>query len=632
MTFGIATCRFRVRTEPGPSGHLRVVPSLDVEVGGGGAGVQATIDFFRTDLGSGSTLALPRLGLWAHFGRSDGGAEPLALEVPELAPAPAVRVEAVRVGIELDAQRRPNFVLAADRVQIGIHGYPTLDLTSTDALMDAAGAAVDDVVGKLFDALGDAAGAARLLLGIAAPAGHPTVPTISLPALAADPLGAVRGYWQTVLTAHPDAFAELLGVVRDVVGSAATVGVAVAGTGTGADPWRVPLATGFELQVFANGSELHLALAGTTRVDTLGARCTVVEGTISLEVATVDLASGHASVMTGLAAVLALRGRGLAPERAVLDLGPTRIEADRVGIAIRWAPAGGLRFALDAPNLGIVVDDVRVPLPLPTPGAALDAALWAGVETIVGLLAPHGPSWLASIVELLGWSGRSGGGRRLALADLLAPGADPAAAIRTWLAAVAVRIGPDVVAFLAQILTGTLEGHGLVDGLGTPDRPFAVPLAGGADAPELLVWFPPHGPEVEVAEGQGRALIRVTDEITEWRPGDVGLDAEVLAAALADEATVAGDVADLVWNRDVAGGLEGLVARWTGGDGRIVPPLAAPTGVTVTTLPDVAAGQLLDTFDLDQILDHEPPAVVRVRIATNAAAAFPDAPPSASST
>ena len=179
VTIGIATCRFRLRTEPGPSGHLRVVPSVDVEVGDPGAVVQLTADLLRTDLGTGATTALPRLGLWAHLGRSDGGTEDLALDLPAAAPAiPNVRVEAVRVGVALDDQRRPVFVLAADRVTIGDHDYPTLDLTSTDALMDAVGAAVDQVVGDLLDGLGDLGGAVRLLLGLGAPAGHPTVPTI----------------------------------------------------------------------------------------------------------------------------------------------------------------------------------------------------------------------------------------------------------------------------------------------------------------------------------------------------------------------------------------------------------------------------------------------------------------------
>ena len=473
-------------------------------------------------------------------------------------------------------------------------------------------------------------GAVRLLLGLGAPAGHPTVPTISLPDLAADPMGAVRGYWRTLLTAHPEAITELLGVLRDVLGSASAVGAAITGTGTAADAWRVPLADGLELQVHVVATtEVHVALAGTTRVETLGQGCTSVEGTLAVELATLDLGAGHASLLTGLVGALALRGTTVDPERAVLDLGAARLEADRVGIAMRWAPVGGLRFTLDAPNLGLVADGTTVPLPLPALGEPLDDLAWDALQTLLGLLAPHGPSWLADVVRLLGWSGGTAArnpAARLRLADVVGPGADPAAALRTWLGAVAVELGPDVVAFLSQLLTGTAGTHGLIDGLGTPDQPFALPLAAGADAPELVVWFPPHGPEVRDDAGPDQALVRAGDELVTWRPGNSGLDSDLLARALADEALVARDVADLVWNRDLAGGLEGLVARWAGGDGRVVPPATAPTGVDVVTVPEAAAGQLADVVDLDQLLDHEPPAVIRVRIASNATAAFPDVP------
>ena len=37
-----------------------------------------------------------------------------------------MRVEAVRIGIQLDEDRRPVFVLAADRVDIGTSDYDTL--------------------------------------------------------------------------------------------------------------------------------------------------------------------------------------------------------------------------------------------------------------------------------------------------------------------------------------------------------------------------------------------------------------------------------------------------------------------------------------------------------------------------
>ena len=74
-------------------------------------------------------------------------------------------------------------------------------------------------------------------------------------------------------------------------------------------------------------------------------------------------------------------------------------------------------------------------------------------------------------------------------------------------------------------------------------------------------------------------------------------------------------------------GLDGIVARWSGGDGRIVPPLNPPAGVDVITLEDVAAGQVFDALDLEDLLDHVPPVTLHVRVATSATDLFPDAPP-----
>ena len=117
------------------------------------------------------------------------------------------------------------------------------------------------------------------------------------------------------------------------------------------------------------------------------------------------------------------------------------------------------------------------------------------------------------------------------------------------------------------------------------------------------------------------------DELVRWRPGDPGLTTDTLVAGLEAEAAIAPDVADLIWNRDVAAGLDGIVARWSGGDGRVVPPLNPPAGVDVVTLEDLAAGQLADALDLEDLLDHEPPVTLHVRVATSATDLFPDAPP-----
>ena len=617
VAVGDATFRLGLRSQSGPSGALRIVPTVQATLGSGANRVEAVADLLEADLGGGPTRALPRLALWANLGRSDGGAEPIVLDLPAADPVPAVRVEAVRAGVELNGDRRPVFVLAADRVTIGSHGYATLDLTSTDALMDAAGAAVEQIVSDLLAQLGGAAQVVRLLLGLDPPPNQPAVPTVSLAALAHDPLGAVAGYWRRLVTQHADAVPDLLRVVRDVLAADGAVAGDILGDGTEVSPWRIRLASGFELEAYATGTDLHVTAMGTTSVDTLGARCTVVEGNLGVELATIDLAAGHASVMTGLLATLSLRGRGLDPPRAVLDLGAVRIQADRVAVAIRWAPSGGLRFAVDAPNLVAVVDGTPIPLALPAAGAVDDAAL-AAIEALITVLAPLAPPWLAALAAAAGWTGPQGAAR-LGLTGLAGAGADPVAAIAAWLGPGLPDIGPDAVGFLADLLTGSgpLAGH--LDGEGTPERPFELALTADGAGPTVLAWFPPAGP--------APLLTAADDELVSWRPGDTGLATASLVQALEAEATVDAAVADLIWNRDVAAGLEGLVARWTGGDGRIVPPVNAPAGVDVIALDDVAAGQLADAIDLTDLLDHDPPATFHVVVAPSAAGLFPDAPP-----
>ncbi|WP_123026001.1 DUF6603 domain-containing protein [Mycolicibacterium stellerae] len=616
-TFGDATVRLRVGSVTGPTGQPRLTPEVDVELGQGGRLVRGHLMLFTLDVATGAVTAVPQLAVWGHLGRTPGGAEPVVLDAPAVGPTPAVRVEAVRAGFALDAARKPTFVLAADVVDIGAHSYPTLDLTSTDTLMDVAGTVADDVLDQLLDQLGDVADTVRMLLGLSAPQGHPGVATVSLADILGNPLDAVAGYWHGVLTTHADAVPVVLGVLRNVLASAASAALPVLGSGSADDPWRVPVTDQFELHAYVVGDEVHVSVAGLTRVDTLGQGCTVVEGTLALELAVVDLAARSAQVMTGATAAIRLSGRGLDPERALLDLGPVRLEADYVRIVLGYRASGDSVFSFDAPGLCVVVEDDRIPLALPNPGDVLDDLAWDGVERLIGLVSIAAPPALAPILDLFGWT--PGDRPRLRLADLVGPAADAPTAIGRWLGQLAVVAGPALVSFIADLITSSGVLSGMVSGSGTRSQPFMLPLDTTPRAPELLVWFP--------GAAGGDPFVVAGDEITTWRPGQTGLASEILARSLSDQATVDDDVFDLIWNRPVAAGLDALVSRWTGTDGRIVPPADPPDDVDVVVLDDVPAGNLAAEAELTELLDHDPPVVIRVRIVTDATTAFPDAPP-----
>ncbi|HEX7537186.1 MAG TPA: DUF6603 domain-containing protein, partial [Dermatophilaceae bacterium] len=602
LPIGGADVELSVAVAPAPSGHPRVTPRLAATVAvNADVRVQAVVDLVTLDLATGSATALPRIELSAVAGHASGGPALLTGD-------PACR--AVRVGFGLDAARRPAFVLAADVVDIGTHHYDTLDLTNPDALADAIGAAVGDVLDHLLGRLGaDLATALRVLLGLTAPPGHPAVPTTPVARLVSDPLGAVREYWRVLLADHPEAVVAALQPLRDLVSDATKATTDVSGTGTAADPWTIPLVGPVDLQLFTEESILHVAVGARYVVDTLGQGCTRVESRLRIALVSLDLAAGHATFCSLVEARLAARARGADPA-AQFRIGDADIRADEVGLSAGWRPGSGLAIDVLAPNLAVVTDSGSVPLVLPRIGSdgsvTLDPAGWDGVEQLAALLAETSPApWIANLVTALGW--RFDGTEvphRLRLADLVS---DPSAAVIDWFTGVALE-GRDALVFalhaLARVIGGTASAWGVVHGTGRPDDPYAIPL--GPDSPgipQLAVWLLPDGPS--------RAPTAAARDVRDWRPGTPGLGSGTLAGAIADEATIGTDVADLVSGRpDIAAGLDALVTRWSGTDGRIVPPSVDPAGITVHRLEDVPSSALSGALDLPSILGHAPAAVV----------------------
>ena len=82
VTVGDAEFVVGVRSQPGPSGRLRIVPTVEAHFGTGANRVEAIADLLEADLGGGSITALPRLALWAHLGRRKDGNEPVVLDLP----------------------------------------------------------------------------------------------------------------------------------------------------------------------------------------------------------------------------------------------------------------------------------------------------------------------------------------------------------------------------------------------------------------------------------------------------------------------------------------------------------------------------------------------------------------------
>jgi hypothetical protein len=608
VTFAVGPAQVAagVRVRSGSGGHPIVTPTLSANITQGDFRVSAEVDALDLDLATFSATATPDLSLYAQFGkRSDGGTQLLAGDP---------QVDGLRVGVTLDAARRPNFLLAAEGVVIAGHTYPSLDLTSPDSLAEVAGTVLGNVVNDLLASLGPIGTAIGMLMGVTAPPSAPGATTLVLATFLHDPVGAIRGYWRGLLHDHPSGVVDLLSTLRDLLSDASQGAVAISGAGTDVTPWRIPIAgpVGFDVWSINAGDVLQIAISARYIADSLGQRCTRLESRFALGLVKLDLAAGGAVFLSSVDASLAARARG--STRAVVTLGSLALTADNIGVAASWQPSAGLSFNILAPNLAVTADGVSVPLALPVLAAdgslTLAAAGYDALEKLIGWLASAAPiPWIGQLAAALGWSPkRTDSQPHLRLADLAGT---PAVAIENWLIALALDdagIVSDALEALARMLTGSAGAFGLFAGRGLLDDPYRLAILPLSSSPELAAWLLPDGPEQPVTFAP--AVLR------SWRPGSPGLAPEALADALGAEAAGAGDVSDLISGRpDLVSGFSLLANRWTGSDGRIVPPPSDPTGVTVHRIDNVTADQLAGSIDLAETLGAAPATVIHVAVA-----------------
>ncbi|HEY2925404.1 DUF6603 domain-containing protein, partial [Piscinibacter sp.] len=607
---GAALLTLSLRTDTGPSGNARLTPSLAIELGNNDARVEARADVFRIDLVTGEAFALPSFGVWAAAGRA--GNRILNITAPTVA-----RADTLRIGFGIDAQRRLGFVLAADNVRLGTRDYATLDLTSPDAVMDAAGNAVEDIADELLAGLGSALGLARQLLGLDPPAG---VPAVTLAALMTDPVAAVAGYWQQ-LVANTTAANTVLSALRSAITDASEAVSVVSGLGTLESPWRLPVIGPLAFEVAADGAKLHIGLAAATEVEDLGQHCTVVTTRIAAQIARIDLAARSAALLGNVEATLTARERGANPRRARLALGDAAaVVADHVGLRLAWSPDAGISANVSAPHLRLELDAIDVPIALPVIGTdgsvTLPAEAWDGVEALIGHLGTLIGGVVGDVARALGWAesvreagGVARSGARLRLADIVAT---PEAALRDWLPRLAMsELGERALELIADLFGGLGAARGVIAGSGRPHDPYRFALADGL--PNIAVWFPPDGLEPVVTAAH--------QAIRSWRPGRPGLSTASLAAALRNEAEVAEEVRALVEGRDLDAGFTALVQRLVGGDGRIVAPAQPPTGVTIRRV-GVGASQLLDELNLEDLIGRAPTTTIHVALGASAWTGF----------
>jgi hypothetical protein len=580
LTIGDLTLTVGIRVAAGTGGHPVLVPWVEASLrtrAGAPVIARAAVDLFRADTGTGQCTAVPDARVEAVFGSSASKLIGTANSTP--------RVDSIRVGIALDAEHRPVFVLTGHGVRLtGDQSDPVrdLDLSSPQAALESVGTVLEDALDDLVDGLGEAAEFVRSALGLDPPTG---VVGLDATALLSDPIGALRAYWGRLL-ANTDGTREVLaGLGQLVAGAAEEI---TEGSGTQASPWRIELESPLFLEAWLADGALHLDLALSTSLDVFDGFSSTNQ--FGLALAVLDPAAGTVGFAAGAQYRSSLaRTDGTQARIGFADLG---LVFDSLAIELQWKPSVGLRpqliapglaLALPAPNDPFALLGGNVPIPLPHLDASgrlvFDAPEWEAVEAALASLVKRlGVPQVDAVVDLLGWSGR---GARLSLAAVLT--GDAVAAVEAWVADLVLDC--EHVAWALGPVAALLSGFTLSSPLGTgnADDPFRCPVAGERRAPGLRVWLDP-----------GCAVTRPDLQLDTG--AIVGADPpemEAVVATLRAAAERAPDLADLMVGRDsLQVGLEGLAARWAQTDG-VVGPTTLPDGVTATTFEGLGYDTLL---------------------------------------
>ncbi|WP_040496694.1 hypothetical protein, partial [Ilumatobacter nonamiensis] len=521
----------------------------------------------------------------------------------------AARVGSIRTGLVLIAGR-PAFALTAHDCTVNGTPHALLDLSSPDAALDAADAVIGTVLTDLLATFGRTGELVAILIGLDPPAGPP----ISVPELLADPLATLRTYWSALVSDLTD-LAVVVTAARELLTGAVD---ALPGSGSAADPWRIGIDPA-DVLVWVEGSELRVDLRVDASVDFLDDLAAVV--TAQAAIVRLDFAASTARFLDEVRATLSVQRRDEQPAR--LDLGPVDLAIDRFTIGAAWHARNGLRAVVEAPGAALelagdpatTVDDVSVGIPLPVVAADGTVSFdpdWDDVEVALSnLLARTGAPIVDALIDLVGWSGF---GARLRLAEVLA---DPAAALRAWLADMVLDCGNARLALTpaAVLLSGGRLGAPL--GSGNPFDRFRAPVAGEPLAPGLAAWFDPG---CAIPRARYEPLPGFFDTAEAPEPGE-------LVAALHAAATVFPELADLLVARDgLDQGFAELTARMVGTDGLLGRPVALPDGVTGIDVESYGYRELVAlgaTHTISfEVLDAEPAAVLYLGVEDVWASAF----------
>lgn len=651
------TLRVGVRVTPGAGGLPAVTPVLGIHATPKPwADLGLDVEPITLDLSSGAAIALPSLRITATL-TGDGGDLAHIANVPGIG---LVRLKSVRAGFALDADHRPTLVLTALDADVGAEShYDSLDLRNGDALAAVAAGAVTTAAATLVGDIPVIGGVLTTLVGLSGPAPH-----VDPGRLLTDPIAAVRDRWAALLAGPPATVRTVLETLRDAVAADAVKALPVVGTGTVADPYRVPLTAGVDLRATVADGRLSVVVAGQIAHDLPPSTRARLVLDVHAGLLTADLDATHpsASFLTGLAGALTVAPTDGAP--LSLTSGDLTLSTQALGARVRWTPAAGVDVTpwATAPALAVAGHTVDL-AGLSTAGvlgggqdllayARAEASAWAdglaaaleqllagalssaladaraaGAQALAGALDPDA---LAALIELVGW-GQAAAPADLSLAGLVH---DPAAELTRWLAA---NLGIDVATRTVSNPTALAVGirrvvtalglelpavPGVPDGAdlttlvsaatgaasGLRDDPLAVALPGVA----LLASF--------AGADATRVASRITGPFAGWTPGAPLPDPADLLAAIGVDAAIDPALRDVLAGRAPdAGMIEGLVSRWAGTDGVVgVAESALPAGLDLHRVAGLVHGAPLRgpevTAALTATLGAAPARVVLIAV------------------
>ncbi|MGS2616235.1 DUF6603 domain-containing protein [Micromonospora sp. LZ34] len=560
-------------------------------------------------------------------------------------PAGAVQVGGLRAGLRyLAATGAITPVLELRDVTVAIgddpHHLDLVDLTDARSLTSAAQSLLEEAIEA---GLGPAAGpvaALRHLLGLG------TTPGVDLGLLTTAPTRALAAYYRQ-LRQEPDGWP---GVLREVARLAGTATAVVTGAGTPADPWRVPVdalaapagaPVALDLVLWDSGTaaapvvELGLSVRGGAHLDaTLPWR---VDVRAALARIPLDGATGPAW-LGGVTATAAFEPPALAVGA------PVRVSTDGIRVHVTWSLGSPVHVAAAVDDLAVTVDGVAhllgdLTLPpagpidptLPDLGLGMDpTALWGAAR---GLLARVAESWAGptarDLLALVGIAGPGTTGPLAGLPPLLPPDpadlssllADPAAAVRRWLADLArdeearTDDGTPYLVALLRLLQAALTdrlpalpGQDLpqvdlpVAGGGTATAPWRVPIHhAGEDAVEVLAWLEPQGPPAQwaiapLADRFAGAEADSDDPAATDAITVTGADVLAVAEVAGAYRPELGDVLDGMDAAHAAAALGALAGVLAEGDGLVPAGAALPpepgwrAGTPITATHDTLTG------------------------------------------